>query len=173
MKITYKLSNEDIIALNISYLEQSPDMNRMLRRSTFVTPIFLVLIGFGISHLFKKDLFVTMPLAIGLGILYYFYYPKWRKSKIINSAVKNSQNVIGSSNSLELKEEYLIVTQPDVETKVEWRSLLKVDETKGHLFIYIKEGSVFIVPIVQLNAFEKSELINFLSVKKDILLNVL
>lgn len=172
MKITYKLSNEDIIALNVSYLEQSPDMNRMLKRSTFVTPIFLVLIGFGISHLFKKELFVTIPLAIGLGVLYYFYYPKWRKSKIINSAVKNSQNVIGQ-NSLELQEEYLIVNQPNAETKVEWRSLLKVDETKGHLFIYIKEGSVFIVPLAQINAFEKSELINFLSVKKDILLNVL
>jgi hypothetical protein len=172
MKITYQLSNEDIIALNVSYLEQSPDMNRIIRRSTFVTPVFLVLIGFGISHLFKKDLIVTIPFAIGLGVLYYFYYPKWRKSKIIKSAVKNSQNVVGQ-NSLELKEEYVIINQPDSETKVEWRSLLKVDETKEHLFIYIKEGSVFIVPLTQINAFEKSELINFLSVKKDILLNVL
>lgn len=171
MKITYQLSNEDIIALNVSYLEQSPDMNRMLRRSTFVTPIFLILVGFGISYLFKKNLFITIPLAIGIGVLYYFYYPKWRKSKIINSAVKNSQNVIGQ-NSLELKDEHIIIKQPDAETKVEWRSLLKVDETKRHLFIYIKEGSVFIVPLAQINAFEKSELINFLSVKKDILLNI-
>jgi hypothetical protein len=172
MKITYKLSNNDIIALNISYLEQSPDMNRMLKRSTFVTPIFLILTGLGISHLYNIQLYLTITFAIGLGVLYNIFYPKWRKSKIINSAVKNCQNVIGQ-NSLELLEEYIIVNQPDNETKVEWRSLLKVDETKGHLFIYLKEGNVFIVPLSQINAFEKSELINFITVKKDILLNVL
>ena len=172
MKITYQLSNEDIIALNVSYLEQSPDMKRMLKRSTFVTPIFLILIGFAVSRLFKMGQLVVLPLAIGLGFVYYFYYPRWRKSKIIQSAVKNSQNVIGK-NSLELRDDSLIAYQPDAETRVEWSSIQKVDETTTHLFIYLSEGSVFIVPLNQINSFEKSELINLLAVRKGILLNVL
>ncbi len=135
-------------------------------------PLIMLFASYPMSLYFKQDLITTALIMSMFSATYYIFYPNLFKKNLIKLGVKNSQNVIGQ-NSLELRDEYLIAHQPDTETKVEWRSILKVDETSNHLFLYLKEGSVFIVPLAQINAFEKSELINFLSVKKDILLNVL
>ena len=146
--ITYTLRKVDLFEFNEHHAKMNTSYGRSLTRHRFIWPAVFVLIAvFLVSS--TKDVLLGLFL-ITVAILWSTFVSMRIKKNFYKHLMggisdDDASNVVGEY-TLELTEDGLMETKPVGELKITWDSIVKLEKSKSHLYLYLTEDAAIIIP---------------------------
>ncbi len=170
MKFAYEVTKEDIINFNLYHMENSEtERKRRLREKVFFVlwTLFIYLI-FNYNNISYQSFAIFIPVFL-FGALIIFLLKKyrfWLVKRQVNSLLNegNNNGMIGIQ-TLEITDDFLIVTNQQETSNLNISKLNKVVEDDSYIFIYTNSISAFIISKKFINDKDKEKLIKIISDK--------
>lgn len=150
MELVFELTEEDYINYNLAHSKKSPSMKRSILIQRIIGPIIFVIAPFIIIRFSDIPLWYWI-MILGLASIFWFiYYPKYATWEITRRVKKmleegNNENLF-NKRSLVLTEKGIKEVSSIGESHISWDKIVRLEETKDYLFIYISSVSAHIVP---------------------------
>jgi hypothetical protein len=167
MKITFQLTQKDLVKFNEYHSAHSPLHIKTLRRQRILVPIiYLVIAAF--SAISLNYTFATMFSV--LSVLWFLLYPKWIKKRCKKYFTKhveeNFSNVDKEPSSIELQEDGIHSTSHMGHSTFKYSVIEKVVENDGVTYIYIGKGIALVIPHDRVSADDRNSLITEIEQRK-------
>lgn len=143
--IEYHLVPADHAAAAVNALTNSREGKEFVRRSTARAVIIFVLLGL-LGNMLDKgwDVFLTAIALALLAVLHFPRYIRFRMRRIIEKrAVAGLCPCAGGRHRMTASDEGLRVTCDAADTLRPWSTIVRVDESKEHVFIVIRSGASY------------------------------
>ena len=148
MQITYSLQNEDFLVHQLYVASKSDRIKKKRVRSTFVPPIIYLLIGLFLAY--RDNSFVAIYLFGGLGILWFFLYPRLEKNRYrnhyLNFIKDNFQEKVGVTGTIDFEAEHIKMFDHATESKTSISEIKYVVNLPNHYLLRFKGNQVIIIP---------------------------
>lgn len=167
MKVQYELTKEDYISFNMHHLNNSKTGKQALLKQRFIVPMVYIFIPFILARITSISLlFWLLPFLI-LIVLWIAFYPRYFRSytrkNIIKMLDEGKNEAMFGTVSLELKELGMVEDSKLGESKINWSSVEKIDETKDYIYIYISSINAIVIPMRTFSSIkEKNEFLSLI-----------
>ena len=157
-ELKFTVNDEDYIEFNRHYLTHSPDNKKLIAMTRLMMPVMfslLLLIDFLGKESFDGFLFFSLFLFYAFISTIFFFVVKPLFLFLIKIHIKTMKKhgklPYGKDVILRVEEEALIEITPEIETKVKYTTIEKIDTGKNAIYIYMNRLQAVIVPF---SAFE-------------------
>ncbi len=148
LQIEYDLQEQDLTAFTEHELQEKEHFQKVLRRHEVMLPAIMALLAF-IVWLY----YANVPGAIYIGlmaILWRYVAPILIKYNIRRRTLKlysaeDIAQLIGHYK-LVLEPQALLLVRGKEETRFPWKDLIRIEDTKKYVFIYLDVDQALIVP---------------------------
>ena len=146
--ITYTLRKIDLFEFNEHHAKMTTAYGKSLTRHQLIWPAILVMIAvFIVSS--TRDVLLGLFL-ITMGVLWSTLVSGWIKKRFYKHIMdsisdEDAASVVGEY-SIELNDTGLLETKPVGELQINWDSIVKLEKSRSHLYIYITEDAAIIIP---------------------------
>ncbi len=177
MELKYNLKEQDYVDFNVYRITTAEANRKSILMNRFLMPcIFLVIACiFLVVSFFKPDASSTsrwLPFGVfgTFALIWIYAYPRRLKTRV-KKQVKDLMNIeknkgFVGEQTLKILKTGIMVTNGSGESKLSWKGILHIAETRKQIFIFDSAISSYIVP---LNAFktdeEKQEFLDLLRAK--------
>ncbi|NMA96108.1 MAG: YcxB family protein [Clostridiales bacterium] len=158
MEIKYQLTKDDYIDFNLYHMEHSASFKRSIFIQRYIVSLIFLIMPFALKS--STDIpfwyWLTICSIVYLvWVIFYNRYMRWNTARRLSKMVDEGKNkdMLGE-RSLKVFEEGIMQTNELNESKVAWKSIERIAESKSHIFIYTSAVSSYIVP---LRAFDDKE----------------
>ena len=147
MKITFQLTQDDLVEFNLYHSAHSPLHIKTLRRQRVLVPIiYLVISVFGAM---RVDL-VFAGIFAALSILWFLLFPKWTKKRYRKHYIKHIEENFSSIDkepvTIELKDDGIHSTSHMGHSVFKYSVVEKIVENDDVTYIYIGKGMALVLP---------------------------
>jgi YcxB-like protein len=167
MKIEFDLTKEDYLQFNLHHMANSKTVKKSLFIQQYISSTIFLIVPFIAVKITDVPLIVWLVCFSIIYLLWIFQYPKFFNSIVIRRLEKmleesNSKNLYGIY-TIDLTEDGVHEISKSGETKINWNSIVKVEETDSYIFIYNTAISAYIIPGTAFpDNNERAEFINIL-----------
>jgi len=147
MKLTYQLTQSDLVKFNEYHSAHSTLHNKYRRKYRILFPICYLIF----SIIFF--LFDDIPLAIGfivLAILWFLFYPLWENKRYRKHFEKHVAETVGDFLKepliVELQEEGIHISDHSGQSLYKYSAVGQIVENEGYTYIYIGKAMALILP---------------------------
>ena len=149
MKIEFSLDLKDYLEHQLYIVSKNTRLKKQNRNSWFLVSSSITMLGF-ITYIFSGlDKSISYGFFLAALVLLIFY-PFLLKKKILNdytmSIVETYQYRFGKPVTLNFEEEYIIIKNIDVESKINYTAFQEFVEIKDYYFMKSKIGGNIIIP---------------------------
>lgn len=149
MKLKYKLANDDFVAFNLHFVGKSSTHWNAIRKGRVVSSVSTAAVLFLICYLGFRDWAVAGSLALIIGCVPWFtYHSQYRKQMEKSLRRMAESEGVGEAGWRRLSIEESGIreeTEASVST-TGFSSILRIDETDEHVFIFIGPPRAYIIP---------------------------
>ncbi|PHS73483.1 MAG: hypothetical protein COB22_01980 [Cycloclasticus sp.] len=151
--ITYILRKIDILEFNEYHAKMNSAYGNSIKRHQMIWPGVVVLIAFFIVMSTEKA--QTGMYLLVAAFVWSLMIPAWLKKRFHQHVLEqlpeeDIQKVIGEY-SLKVTEEGLLETSPSGEELIDWSSIIKIEQSKHHTYLYMGESSAITIPTEMLS----------------------
>ncbi len=147
MKLNYTLHHRDYLKHLLYSSSKSKSFNNSRRKGLVFTISFYVLIA---VVFYLADYIYISYGVIAASIVSIFFYPTVSRNQYENRFTKYISETLKNGNrveiSLELKDQFIELSDISGEVKLKYSSLEKIIEITTHFFIKIRNGGTVIIP---------------------------
>ncbi|BCX82949.1 hypothetical protein MIT9_P2540 [Methylomarinovum caldicuralii] len=148
LQIEYDLQEQDLTAFTEHELQDKEHFQKVLRRHEVLLPAIMALLAF-----FVWFYYGNVPGAIYIGlmaILWRYVAPLIIKYNIRRRTLKlySAEDIaqLTGHYKLVLEPQALLLVRGKEETRFPWRDLIRIEDTKKYIFIYLDVDQALIVP---------------------------
>lgn len=170
MKINYSLNQDDYLSFNTYHAKNSESVKSNLKIQRFITPLLFFIFPFIAKNKTDIPFWYWIGIFSVVYIVWAVYYPKYYFNSIKKGVKKmlkegKNQDLLGSK-TVELRQNDILSSGENSESKVKWNTVERYVETNDHIFIYISAMEAYIVPKRSFNNDEeKTQFIEILNNK--------
>jgi len=174
LKLEYALNSEDHVTFQLYTASKSKRIKKKRKKTKYRLPlIYLVL---ALIVFFAGKISLSMAFVL-IGILWYFFYPKYEKKhfeKHYSSLVEeNFKSDIDPKITIELTETIINTSDQNGNSSIKIEAIKEIDELGEYFFIRLKLGTVLILPKSKIeNIKEFEDWLNLIIEKYGIIKNV-
>lgn len=165
MTIRFHLTPDDSVAFQRHFMLSDRRNRRNLLVMRWSIPL-LVVVLLAVEGIEMKWNMLSVVLYLMIGCAWYFLMPRWTVARILRRARRMFERPENRSSfgkvEMTLTDETILYRHSGIENRYEWARVIKTDETKDYLFIYLSALSACIVPKSQLRSDEIDLLRNFI-----------
>jgi len=146
--LEYDLTADDFIAFNLCHMT-SANARRHLRNFRVNMSVAIPLVAFAFSALaVQPSWIVFLSMALAGGILWFLSPLIWNDAVRRNLRRMARDTGLGAAgrHRLELNDDGLREESPNGVMSTPWRSILRVDETSEHAFVFFGPTQAFVIP---------------------------
>lgn len=173
MKITFKLTQDDLIKFNEYHTEHSPIFIKDSRKNRILVPIIYLFIA--ILFLLSDKCEIAIIFAV-LAVLWFTFFPimlKRRNKKFFQKHVEeNSKDIAKEPSTVEIKEDSIYTSSYIGNSSFKFSVVEKIVENDGFTYIYIGKGMAIIIPHDRVSQSQRNDLIAEVKKQKEIANNV-
>lgn len=148
MEVSYSLTPDDLVALNLHLMRRSPSYRRRFVIGWVLVPTAFVLAALAASVADAHPAYVVCPLlgAVLLTTLYPFLY-RWNVRRQVRAYGREAtaRGALGRT-TLVLTDDTLTVRTKAAETVARWEAMRGVTEDADYIYIHLSAVSVATVP---------------------------
>ncbi|TRX66162.1 YcxB family protein [Carboxylicivirga sp. M1479] len=149
MEIEFKFEMMDWMALQKSYLQHSKQFRRSKLMMTALMPVVFTFL-LTLDILKGEYNLLSIGILAFIAILWILFFPKY----LIKSTLKRSRKLIEEGDNsailgmhkLKFDTRGLVHTQPESEQQINWKGIIKLEESANHYFLYNTAVSAIIIP---------------------------
>lgn len=150
MEIKYNLTEDDYVYFNMYHIKHSKTAMKMLNLQRYLTPVFFIIVSILLSQISEIPFLLSFSVFSVIGVLWFIYYPKYYEHFLVKQVKKmfhegKNDGLLGE-HFLILKEEGLVETTSNGETRADWASIENFKEDKDYFFLYNSSISAYIIP---------------------------
>ena len=149
MKIEFSLDLKDHLEHQLYIVSKNTRLKKQNRNSWFLISSSITILGL-ITYIFSG---LDKSISYGFfmaALIMIIFYPFLLKKKILNdytmSIVETYQYRFGKPITLNFEEEYIIIKNIDVESKINYTAFQELIEIKEYYFMKSKTGGNIIIP---------------------------
>lgn len=148
LEIEYELRDQDLTALTEHQLQEKEHYQKILRRHQLTFPALLALLAFFV-WLFYANILGTIYIAL-IAILWHYFSPLLIKHNIRRRTIKLYSEAdrarLTGRHKLRLEPQCLVEIHGKEENRIPWRDILRLEETKHYVFVYLDVDQALIIP---------------------------
>ncbi len=148
LEIEYELYDQDLTALTEHQLQEKEHYQKILRRHQITFPALLALLAFFVWFYYANTL---GAIYIGLvAVLWHYFSPILIKYSIRRRTLKlyseADRTRLTGKYKLRLEPQCLVEIHGKEENRIPWRDILRLEETKRYVFVYLDVDQALIIP---------------------------
>lgn len=147
IEFKFIIEKEDYLQQQLFAAYTSKTISKTRYRSKILIPLFYLIIGLGF---YMKDQTFGGILFVGIGILWYFFYPLYLKKRYIRYYSKyideNYSNRFGKPESLLIDDEYIVSKNYVGESKMRITEIVEINEISDYYYLKFSIGTTLIIP---------------------------
>jgi hypothetical protein len=148
VEIEYQVREQDLIAFNEHQLQSSAQLQPSLRRHQTVIPGILAVIALFLWFYFQDSLSAIYVgvTALAWGLLAPLYL-RWSVRRQLRKMYSEADkvNLLGDSR-LRIERHSLVEVTQGGESRVAWSTVLRIEATKNHAFIFLTTDTALVIP---------------------------
>lgn len=168
MKITFQLTQEDLVKFNEYHSAHSPLHIKTQRRQQIIVPVIYLVIA--ILSAISADYSLAI-IFVALSILWILLYPKWIKKRykkyFIKHIAENFSNINKEPSSIELREDGIHSTSHIGHSIFKYSAVDKIVENGGATYVYIEKGMALVIPHDRISDNDRKSLITGIKQQKE------
>lgn len=161
MKITYTLTKDDILQMQLFMASISEQVRKARRKTHLRVPILYLVLA--IVFMICTDWIVGI-LFIGVAIVWYFAYPAYQAKQYVKYYARHVDENLAkrteSPTEVIFDDEYITATDYSGESKLKINVIERMDEVRDYCFLKLNSGSGIVIPLGQLQ--NREDLISLL-----------
>ena len=150
MQITYKITPDDFVGFNLSYMNNSKQMRASIRSTQIIAAVLTLAIGALLMFLKHKFSPLWAAVYVALAVVFFAFSPwlmRRRVKKSIYRTLSLPQNQhVCSEKTLALEEGGMHLTGGGEDSLHPYETIEHIDEDDARYYIYVGPMSAVIVP---------------------------
>lgn len=148
-EIEYEVREQDLIAFNEHQLKNSESLQRSLRRHQAVVPGIIFVISLFLWFYYRDTVAAAYVafVALAWGLLIPLYLRTSLRRQIQRLYSEEEKACVLGHYKLRVEPKALVEVGPEgKQTRVDWPSILRIEGTKKHAFIFLTLDTALIIP---------------------------
>jgi hypothetical protein len=151
LKIQYDLTEEDFVTFSLFHYKHSPTAKRSWLLLRVMVPVIWILIGFFENSRPQRHAGISpLPFFISLSVLYILLIPaysRYRTRRVILRLLSEGKNKgLAGMHTLTIGPEDIAAVSDNVDARLNWGGVEKLESDKEHFYIYLSAVSALIIP---------------------------
>ncbi|WP_031433909.1 YcxB family protein [Methylomarinum vadi] len=147
-EIEYEFREEDLLHFNEMRLKDDVEMQKNIRKNRLLVPGVMLFFGL-FYYVYYVDMTTTAyitVLALVWGIVSPWVMKMDMRRQIMNNYTEDEKKAIFGVHKLTIEPEHLKEVSPGGTHKTPWSEMLRVDNLKDYVHIYIAFDSAIVIP---------------------------
>jgi hypothetical protein len=161
LEIKFRRNKQDHLIFQLYTASTSKNIKQKRRNSRLIVSLFYLVLGFSFI---MTDNYTGLTIFIGLGIAWFFIYPKYTAYRYKKHYQKHIDETFGNDEEaevvMEFRDDYIRSIMDKNECKIQNNEIKCIEETKHYIFIILKQGMGYILPKAKVA--EYNELLSWL-----------
>lgn len=148
LELEYEFREEDLVYFNESRLKNNHDMQKKIRQNRLLVPT--VMLVFGLFYYvyyvdMKTTAYITL-LAVGWAIASPYFMKFDLRRQFFDQYTKEEKKAMYGIHTLTIEPDHLHEKAPGGKYNTPWKDLLRVENHKNYVFIYVDIDAAIVIP---------------------------
>jgi len=148
LDIEYEFREQDLVHFNEHRLANNVEMQKKIRQNRLFVPGVMLAIGL-FYYVYYVDMMTTAYItlmAVGWGIASPFVMKIDMRRQFFNQYTEAEKKALFGIHSLSIEPEFLQERAPGGKHKTPWKEMLRVEQHKDYVYIYIDVDAAIVIP---------------------------